>query len=54
MIAIIYLICGTVFELFILNAYRKSKVPYTIAEILIGGIIDILAWPIILFKNIVK
>lgn len=54
MIAKIYLIFGIVFEAFILNSYWKNKVPYTKVEIFIGGIIDILAWPIVLIDNIKK
>lgn len=54
MTAKIYLICGIIFEAFILNSYWKNKVPYTKAEIFIGGIIDILAWPIVLINNIKK
>lgn len=54
MIAKIYLICGIVFEFFILKSYFENNDPYTIAEILIGAVIDIIAWPIILLENIIE
>lgn len=48
----IYLIIGTIFEVFILVNYLRDKVPYTKTEIIVGGIIDIIAWPVVLLDNI--
>lgn len=48
----IYLIIGTIFEAFIMANYLRDKVPYTKTEIIVGGIIDIIAWPVVLLDNI--
>jgi len=49
----LYLIVGIIFEAFTIRGYIEQKVPYTKAEILIGGIIDIVTWPIVLLVNII-
>lgn len=53
MVKKIYLIVGTIFEFFILRNYLRDKVPYTKTEIIVGDIIDIIAWPVVLLVNIV-
>lgn len=54
MIKNIYLTVGVIFEAFILRQYKKDKVPYTRLQIIIGGIIDIIAWPVVLLGNIME
>lgn len=54
MIKNIYLTVGVIFEVFILRQYQKDKVPYTKASIIIGSIIDIIAWPVVLLGNIME
>ena len=49
----IYLIIGTIFEAFVLANYFKDEVSYTKTEIIVGDIIDIIAWPVVLLVNIV-
>lgn len=45
---IYYLLIGFLFEGLIIIGYLKNKVPFTKAEVIIGGIIDILLWPIVI------
>lgn len=53
MVIKIYLIAGVIFEAFVIKDYVKDKVPYTKAQIIIGGIIDVVLWPIILLENFI-
>lgn len=50
----LYLTAGIIFEVFVIGAYIKDKVPYRKIDFLIGGVIDIIAWPIVLLENIVR
>lgn len=43
-----YLTIGFLFEGLIVIGYLKNKVPFTKTEMIIGGIIDILLWPIVI------
>ena len=49
----LYLFAGVIFEAYTLWGYIKDKVPYTISEIILGGLLDILTWPIVLLINII-
>lgn len=49
----LYLIVGIIFATYVIKGYIENEVPYTKAEILIGGILDILTWPIVLLVNII-
>lgn len=51
---IIYLVAGVIFECFVIWSYFTEKAPYTKTEIVVGGIIDIVLWPIVLLKNIIE
>lgn len=48
-----YLIAGVIFETFVIKGYVEDKVPYTKAQIIIGGIIDVVLWPIVLLENFI-
>ncbi len=54
MVKKLYLIAGIVFEAFVIRAYIKDKPGYRKIEYLVGGIIDIVAWPIILLENVIR
>ncbi|MEY8573699.1 hypothetical protein AALD01_04710 [Oscillospiraceae bacterium 21-37] len=43
-----YLLIGFLFEGLIVIGYLKNKVQFTKAEMIIGGIIDILLWPFVI------
>lgn len=43
-----YLLIGFPFEGLIVIGYLKNKVQFTKAEMIIGGIIDILLWPFVI------
>lgn len=49
----LYLIVGIIFAAYVIKGYIENEVPYTKAEILIGGILDILTWPIVLLVNLI-
>jgi len=52
--AILYFGAGVIFETFVIRAYIKDKVPYRKVDFVIGGIIDIVAWPVVLLQNIIE
>lgn len=54
MVKKLYLIAGIVFEAFVIRAYIKNKPGYRKIDYLIGGIIDIVVWPIVLLENIIE
>lgn len=54
MVKKLYLIAGIIFEAFVIGAYIKDKPAYRKIDYLVGGIIDIVAWPIVLLDNIIE
>lgn len=54
MVKKLYLIAGIVFEVFVIGAYIKDKPQYRKIDYLVGGVIDIVAWPIVLLENIIR
>lgn len=50
---ILYLIAGIIIEAFVIRDYAKDEVPYTKAQMVIGGILDIITWPIVILVNII-
>ena len=54
MVKKLYFATGVLFEAFVMRGYIKEKVPYALAEIITGGIIDIVAWPVVLLVNIIE
>lgn len=54
MVKKLYFAIGVIFEVFVMRGYIKEKVPYALTEIITGGIIDIVAWPVVLIANIIE
>lgn len=52
MVKKLYLFGGIIFEAVVVWGYTKEKPPYRVSDYIIGGIIDVLAWPIVLLDNI--
>lgn len=48
----VYLIIGLIIEIVIMKQDAEAGAPYTMGEVLVGAIIDIVAWPIVLLVNI--
>ena len=55
MVALIcYLAIGIMLEILIIRSYIKYNPNYEKIQYLIGGVIDIVAWPIVLLGNVIN
>lgn len=48
-----YLVAGLIFEMLVLISCRGRNVNFKLMDYIIGGLIDIWAWPIVLLVNLI-
>lgn len=49
----LYFVAGIIFELCVIGAYIKDKPPYRKVDYLVGGVIAVLAWPVLLLAHVI-